>query len=135
MVSALVPITTGIAPIVIGNIHSQQMSVIGLIILPVQVLAKAPLSNKTLDITTTTDILNKCKTLEMNEKRIVEELTFFRLLLTILSAITATLTGFIGGSVSTLEDSVLLLSCGVDLLLVAFMVFCLIKIIKLLKLL
>ena len=71
----------------------------------------------------------------MNEKRITEELTFFRLLLTILAAITATLTGFIGGRFLTLDKSVLLLSVGIDVMLFVLITITLIKIFKLLKLL
>ena len=45
-VSDHTPLTTGIAPMVIGNIHSQQISVTGLIILPVHVLAEEELIKK-----------------------------------------------------------------------------------------
>ena len=46
MVSAVLPGATGVAPIEIGKTQAQQTSVIGLTILPVQVLALAVSGNK-----------------------------------------------------------------------------------------
>jgi hypothetical protein len=121
-------------PMVIGNIHSQQISVMGLIIFPVQVLANESLSNKTLDITTTTDIiLNKHKKLEMNEKRIELEIGYLKLLLTIVSAMFASVSGYIGINFADVEKTFLNILLFVDISLAIVLILLMTKIENLLN--
>ncbi len=106
----------------------------GLIIFPVQVLANESLSNKTLDITTTTDIiLNKHKKLEMNEKRIELEIGYLKLLLTIVSAMFASVSGYIGINFADVEKTFLNILLFVDISLAIVLILLMTKIENLLN--
>ena len=74
-------------------------------------------------------------TLFMNEKRIEVEVGFFKLILTILSAISVTLTGFLGGNFFALHLSILISAITINFILIFSIVATSIKIMKLIRML